>query len=384
MTPHIAALIVAAGRGSRAGGGLPKQYRALGGATVLRRALTAFVSHPGITRTVAVIHPDDEAHFSASSAGLDVTWTAGGATRQDSVLRGLRSLADSGATHVLIHDGARPLVSKKIIADVIHALVTAEGAAPGLAIADSLKHVSHGSIMSTVPRDHLWRVQTPQGFVLRSILAAHEAAAGQALTDDAAVAEAAGLTVAIVAGDDDNLKITTADDLAHAERLLTLRTADVRTGSGFDVHRFSPGDHVWLCGVKVPHSHGLDGHSDADAGLHALTDALLGALGDGDIGAHFPPTDPQWKGADSSEFLRHAADLLTRRGGVLAHADVTLICERPKISLHRGAMVQRIADILQVAPDRVSVKATTTEQLGFTGRREGLAAQAVVTIRLPL
>jgi 2-C-methyl-D-erythritol 4-phosphate cytidylyltransferase / 2-C-methyl-D-erythritol 2,4-cyclodiphosphate synthase len=240
-----------------------------------------------------------------------------------------------------------------------------------------------GRIAGTLDRSGLWRALTPQGFRFEAILAAHEDAAGRDLTDDAAVAEAAGLPVALVESSEENFKVTTADDLARAERMMMLRLGDVRTGQGFDVHAFGPGDHVWLCGVALPHDHGLVGHSDADVGLHALTDALLGAIGAGDIGSHFPPSDPQWRGASSDRFLRHAADLVARAGGIVAHVDVTLICERPKVGPHRAAMAERIAAILCVARERVSVKATTTERLGFTGRGEGIAAQAVATVRLP-
>jgi 2-C-methyl-D-erythritol 4-phosphate cytidylyltransferase / 2-C-methyl-D-erythritol 2,4-cyclodiphosphate synthase len=285
---------------------------------------------------------------------------------------------------VLIHDGARPFLDRGTIDRVIAALADAPAVVPALKLADTVKRAEDGRVLETVERAQLWRAQTPQGFRYREILAAHRAANGLDLPDDAAVAEHAGLAVRLVAGSEDNVKVTTAEDLARGERAAAGRLGDVRTGQGFDVHAFGPGDHVWLCGVKVPHDRGLIGHSDADCGLHALTDAVLGALGAGDIGVHFPPSDPQWRGAPSHRFLRHAADLVAQAGGGIAHVDVTLICERPKIGPHRAAMVARIAEILGVDPKRVSVKATTTETLGFTGRGEGMAAQAIATLRLPL
>ncbi len=297
---------------------------------------------------------------------------------------GLEALAtDGGCDRVLIHDAARPLVDAAIIAAVIAALERTPGAIAAVPVADTLKRGADGTVTGTVDRNGLWRAQTPQGFRFADILRAHRAAAGLALTDDAAVAERVGLAVALVPANEENFKVTTPEDLTRAARVLTASLGDIRTGTGFDVHRFTDGDFVTLCGLRVPHDQGLDGHSDADVGLHALTDAILGALAAGDIGSHFPPSDPQWRGADSAKFLRHAAHLVAARGGVIAHTDLTIICERPKIGPHRAAMAARIADILGIAPDRVSVKATTTERLGFTGRGEGIAAQAVATIRLP-
>jgi len=296
---------------------------------------------------------------------------------------GLESLTEIDPDVVAIHDGARPFIEAALIDRVLDAIEHAPGAIPALAVADTLKRGRDGRIVETVDRSQLWRAQTPQAFRFREILAAHRAAAGLELSDDAAVAERAGLAVSLVAGSESNLKVTAPDDLARAEGMLMARLGDIRTGQGFDVHPLGPGDHVWLCGIKVPHERALIGHSDADVGLHAITDAILGALSAGDIGQHFPPSDPRWRGAASDQFLRHAAGLVAQRGGRIAHVDVTLICERPKVSPHRTAMVARIAEILGLAPDRVSVKATTTEKLGFTGREEGIAAQAIATIRLP-
>ena len=379
------ALVLAAGRGVRFGGTLPKQYLALGGASVLRHAVTAFATHPRIDGVQVAIRPEDRNEYDRAVAGLDLPPPVpGGAERQDSVRLGLEALATLKPARVLIHDGARPLPDAAMIDRVLDALDRAPAAIPGLPVGDTLKRVADGVITGTVDRNGLWRVQTPQGFHFDAILAAHRAAAGRALTDDAAVAEAAGIAPLIVAGSEDNVKITTTDDLAAAERLIAARLGDIRVGQGFDVHPFGPGDGLMVCGLWVPHSAGVVGHSDADVGLHALTDAMLGAIGAGDIGMHFPPGDPQWKGASSDRFLAHAAALLRARGGGIAALDVTIICERPRVGPHRGAMVERIAAIAGIAPDRVSVKATTTEKLGFTGRGEGIAAQAVATVRLPL
>ena len=379
------ALILAAGRGSRFGGTLPKQYLPLGGAVVLRHAVDAFARHPRIDGIQVVIRPEDRNVYDHALAGIDLPPPVlGGAERQDSVRLGLEALAPRKPARVLIHDGARPFAAAALIGRVIDALDRAPAAIPGLPVGDTIKRVADGVITGTVDRSGLWRVQTPQGFHFDAILAAHRAAAGLALTDDAAVAEAAGIAPVMVAGHEGNLKITTMDDLAAAERLLAARSADIRVGQGFDVHPFGPGDGLMICGVWVPHNAGVVGHSDADVGLHALTDAVLGAIGAGDIGMHFPPSDPQWKGASSDRFLAHAVGLVRARGGSIAQLDVTIICERPKIGPHRAAMVERIVGITGIAADRVSVKATTTEKLGFTGRGEGIAAQAVATVRLPL
>jgi 2-C-methyl-D-erythritol 4-phosphate cytidylyltransferase/2-C-methyl-D-erythritol 2,4-cyclodiphosphate synthase len=379
---ETAALIVAAGRGYRLGGALPKQYLPLTGRPVLRHSLETFARHPAIDAVRVVIHRDDLSLYEQAARGLDLLPPVeGGATRQDSVRLGLESLGEVKPVRVLIHDAARPFADAGLIQRMVDALAATPGAIPALPVADTIKRGVEGLIVETVDRHALWRAQTPQAFRYGEILAAHRAAAGQELTDDAAVAEAAGLAVALVQGAEENFKVTTEADLSRAERLLA-PAFDIRCGNGYDVHRFGPGSQVMLCGVAVPHDQGLEGHSDADVGLHALTDAILGAIGAGDIGQHFPPSDPRWRGADSSRFLAHAASLVAERGGRLLSLDVTLICERPKVGPHRAAMVARIAEILGLEPSRVSVKATTTEGLGFTGRREGIAAQATATVAL--
>jgi 2-C-methyl-D-erythritol 4-phosphate cytidylyltransferase/2-C-methyl-D-erythritol 2,4-cyclodiphosphate synthase len=381
---NCAALIVAAGRGQRFGGSEPKQYAPLKGEPLLRRTLKAFRGHPDIGEIAVAIHPDDKALFQAAAAGLaGVTFVVGGATRQESVRLGLEALAGKAPDLVLIHDGARPVIGPGLIDRVLAGLTSAEGVLPVVPVVDTLKRVDGkpvdgAAVVATVARENLVRAQTPQGFRFSAILAAHRANAGDAMTDDAGVMERAGHRVVIVAGDETNIKVTTMDDLARVNAMLS----ETRTGSGFDVHKFGPGDAVMLCGVRVPHSHGLEGHSDADVALHAATDAVLGAIGAGDIGLHFPPSDPKWRGAASHQFLRHAHELLTARGGSLVHLDVTIICERPKVGPHRDAMVNEMAKILGVTADRISVKATTTEGLGFTGRQEGIAAQALATVRV--
>ncbi|WP_439611016.1 bifunctional 2-C-methyl-D-erythritol 4-phosphate cytidylyltransferase/2-C-methyl-D-erythritol 2,4-cyclodiphosphate synthase [Reyranella sp.] len=382
---RVTALIVAAGRGSRFGGPLPKQYALLAGQPVLRRTIVAFHA-AGIDRVEVVIGPGDDAHYAAATDGLDLPAPIqGGASRQQSVLNGLEALAGNPPDLVAIHDAARPFVrGAEIEACLAAASVEGiDGAVLGIPLADTLKRVGDGNaVTETVPRRDLWRAQTPQVFRFAPLLAAHRAAAplaaaeATALTDDAAVAERAGLKVVMVAGSDDNRKITTAED-----RLST--RMETPTALGFDVHGFGPGTAVMLGGVAVPHSQALAGHSDADVALHALTDAVLGTIGAGDIGKHFPPSDPQWRGASSDRFLRHAVDLVTARGGRIVHLDVTIVCEAPKVGPHRDAIVRSIARIADIAPDRVSVKATTTEGLGFTGRREGVAAQALATVELP-
>ena len=376
--PLTAALIVAAGRSVRAGGELPKQYRALGGKPLLRWSAEAFARHPAIGPIHVVVAEGEEARAAAILEGLPVSVGTGGESRQASVKRGLSQLSVHAPRHVLIHDAARPLLSARLIDRVLDGLGEAPGACPALPVVDSLRRGA-AMIEGEVPRDGLWRVQTPQGFDYTLISAAHDAAAMGA-TDDAEVLRAAGHNVRIVEGDERAMKVTLPQDFETAARLLDWATM---TGSGYDVHRFGAGDHVWLCGVPVAHGQGLVGHSDADVGLHALTDAILGALGDGDIGTHFPPSDPQWRGASSDRFLEHAAKLVSAAGGRILHCDVTLICEAPKIGPHRPAMLGRLAEILKDHSPRLSVKATTTEGLGFTGRREGIAAQALATIRLP-
>lgn len=379
------ALVVAAGRGRRFGGETPKQYLDLGGRPVLRHSLATFAAHPGVDAVRVVIHPDDRGLYDAAASGLGLMEpTPGGASRQESARLGLESLAADPPDLVLIHDGARPFIDADSINRVISALGTVPGAIAAVPVNDTIKRAggdSGSQVQATIDRAGLWRAQTPQGFRYAEILAAHRAVSGQELTDDAAVAERAGLTVSLVMGGEENVKITTFADLARAARRFE-GAAETRVGSGFDVHRFGPGDHVNLCGIPVPHTHGLIGHSDADVALHALTDALLGTVAAGDIGRHFPPSDARWKGAASDIFLRHAAGLVRGLGGTITSVDLTLICERPKIGPHRAAMTERVAAILEISASRVSIKATTTEGLGFTGRQEGIAAQATATISL--
>ncbi len=376
------ALVLAAGRGERLGAGPPKQYRPLGGQPMLRRSLSAFSRHPRIGGVRTLIRPGDLGLFEDATAGLDLMPPVeGGPTRQDSCLRGLESLADRPPARVVIHDGARPLVDADTIDRVLDALDRAPGAIAALPANDTMKLATEDvTVAATVDRRMLWRAQTPQGFDYPAILEAHRAAAGRGLTDDAAVAEAAGLTVVLVRGSEQNLKVTTDDEFRRAERLIA--GGEIHVGTGFDVHRFGPGDHIVLCGVTIPYERGLVGHSDADVGLHALTDAILGAIGASDIGTHFPQTDPRWKGEDSATFLRHAAALVAERGGMIRHLDLTVICERPKISVYREAMQARIAEIVGIDTSRVSVKATTTEGLGATGHNKGIAAQAAATVAL--
>jgi 2-C-methyl-D-erythritol 4-phosphate cytidylyltransferase/2-C-methyl-D-erythritol 2,4-cyclodiphosphate synthase len=381
--PSIAVLIVAAGSGERAGSSLPKQFRRLHGVPMLRRAVAALAHAVPSALLQVVIGAGQDGQAETALAGIaHLPFVAGGATRQESVRRGLEALEPHMPDLVLIHDAARPFVSQKLVGNLIAALDGgADAAIPLLAVADTLKREKDGGSWETIPRDGLFRAQTPQAFRFRTVLAAHRKFAATPVTDDMALAELAGIKIAAVAGEDINFKITRAEDFQLAEQLLA-GASEFRTGFGLDAHRFAPGDHVWLCGVKIPHEASLAGHSDADAGLHALTDAILGAIGQGDIGQHFPPTDDKWRGAPSSLFLEHAARLVRDAGGEIIHCDVTLICERPKVSPHRDAMRARIAEILAVDIDRVSVKATTTEGMGFTGRKEGLAAQAVATVCL--
>jgi len=376
-----AAIILAAGRGQRAGGDLPKQWQKLAGRRVIDWTLDVFCAAPGIDKVLVVLHPDDLPVF-IPPQGVSVT--TGGATRDASVRHGLEALAGQNITKVLIHDVARPCTLPQIIADVLNALDHAPAAAPGLAVTDALWRADGQAVAAMVARDGLFRAQTPQGFHFAPLLEAHRAHQGSA-ADDVEVARAAGLKIVITPGHADNLKITTPEDFARADRILKGqgKAMDIRLGNGYDVHRFGPGDHVTLCGVRISHGRGLVGHSDADVGMHAVTDALYGALAMGDIGRHFPPSDPQWKGAASDIFLRHAAALVLENGFQISNIDCTLVCEYPKIGPHAAAMQAMMASVMGISPTRVSVKATTSERLGFTGREEGIAALATAALVKP-
>ncbi len=380
----VAALIVAAGRGTRVGATIPKQYLTVAGTPILRWTIDAFASHPNVDMVQVAIHPKDRPYYDAAIDGLDIlNPVAGGASRQESVRLGLESLMVHGPEKVLIHDGARPFPDAALINRVISVLDDVPAALAALPVSDTLKReAGDGFAGDTVERTGLWRAQTPQGFRFPAILDAHRKMQGQELTDDAAVAEGAGLAVKLVAGSEENFKVTEPEDIQRAERHLGSLGGETRVGTGFDVHRFGPGNQVTLCGVSIPHDQSLAGHSDADVAMHALTDAILGAIGAGDIGVHFPPTNPQWKGAPSHIFLAKAGSLVTKAHGNINNLDVTIICEAPKIAPHQHVMAERVAEILKIDVGRVSVKATTTECLGFTGRGEGIAAQATATIRL--
>jgi 2-C-methyl-D-erythritol 4-phosphate cytidylyltransferase/2-C-methyl-D-erythritol 2,4-cyclodiphosphate synthase len=375
---RIAAILVAAGSGSRFAAETPKQFLSLAGKPVIRHAAEALAEHVGILQPVGDADP-----IEAALAGVPhLPPVPGGATRQESVRAGLEALAAQAPDVVLVHDAARPLIPKGTIPTLLAALEHAPGAIPAIPVADTLKRVADGLITATAPRDGLFRAQTPQAFRFPVLLAAHRAGAAESATDDASLLEAAGQTVAIVPGSEDNIKLTYPEDLRRLERAMTANLIP-RVGTGFDVHVLETGRRLVLCGVPIQHDKGLVGHSDADVGIHALCDAIYGALAEGDIGRHFPPSEATWKDADSARFLAHAAGRIAARHGVLANADVTLVCERPKIAPHAAAMAVRLAGILGVDPSRISVKATTTEKLGFTGRGEGIAAQAVATILLP-
>src|SRR5579864_3380340 len=384
----VAAVIVAAGRGERAGGTVPKQYRPLAGSPAIRATLAAFCTHPQIDLVQPVIHLADADLFGAAQAGLGKLGkpVAGGATRQISVRSGLDALQVHAPELVLIHDAARPFLTGALIDRAIEAGRRHGAAVPGLAVADTVKVVDQDlAVTETLDRSRLRTVQTPQAFGFALIAEAHrraEAAGRDDFTDDAALAEWAGHRVSIFEGEAGNVKLTTNEDFARAE-ILRSALADVRTGNGFDVHAFADGDHVMLGGVRIPHSRGVTGHSDADVALHALVDAILGALAEGDIGQHFPPSDPQWKGAASDRFLAFACERVRARGGMIANLDVTIVCEAPRVSPHRDAMRARIAAIAGVSLGRVAIKATTSEKLGFTGRGEGIVAMATATLRLP-
>ncbi len=388
MAGRVAAVVVAAGRGSRAGGDVPKVYQKLGGGEpMIRLSLSLFAGHGKIDLVQPVVHADDIALYDAAAAGLDLLKPVfGGATRQASVRAGLEALAAHRPEIVLVHDAARPFASPALVSRTVAG--AASGAAiPGIALADTVKAVdASGRVAQTLERAQLRAIQTPQGFQFSTLLEVHRraAAAGREdFSDDAALMEWAGHSVNVFEGEAGNVKLTTPEDFSRAEVLSLAALADVRTGSGYDVHAFGAGDHVMLGGVRIPHVRGLTGHSDADAVLHALVDAILGALAEGDIGAHFPPGDPQWKGAPSDKFLQFAAERVRARSGLIAHLDVTIISETPRIAPHRDAMRQRIAAIAGISVERVAVKATTSEKLGFIGRGEGIAAMATATIRLP-
>jgi 2-C-methyl-D-erythritol 4-phosphate cytidylyltransferase/2-C-methyl-D-erythritol 2,4-cyclodiphosphate synthase len=387
MAGAVAAVIVAAGRGSRAGGGVSKPYRQLAGVPMIRMSLALFSGHKQIEFVQPVVHPDDAALYDNAVTGMTLLPPVfGGATRQASVRAGLEALAPRRPDIVLVHDAARPFASAALISRAIAG--GAQGAAiPGLPVTDTIKTIdASGRVEATLDRAQLRAVQTPQGFRFASLLDAHRRAAEAGrddFSDDAALMEWAGADVAVFAGEPGNVKLTTAQDFAQAEALRLAALSDIRIGNGFDVHAFGDGDHVTLGGIKIPHPRGLSGHSDADVALHALVDAILGALADGDIGVHFPPSDPQWRGASSDRFLKFAVERVCARGGMIAHLDLTIVCEAPRIGAYRDAMREQIAALAVLPLDRVAVKATTSEKLGFTGRGEGIAAFATATVRLP-
>lgn len=378
------ALIVAAGRGHRTGRDLPKQYIDLAGKTVLARTVDMFLNHAGIDQVCVVIHADDEPLYSGAMADREVLpWVAGGDSRQASVKNGLEALAPLRPTRVLIHDAARPFVTARLINRCVTALDGDDAVLPALPLADTLKTVAEDRVTGTLDRNQIVAAQTPQSFRFEPILAAHRTFSHIDATDDIGLAELAGMPIRTVDGEPGNFKITTPEDVTKAEKQMTEQLTDIRTGQGFDVHAFVADRELWLGGIQIPHDRGLKGHSDADVALHAVTDALLGAIAAGDIGVHFPPSDDRWRNAGSHVFLSHAGDLIAAKGGQISHIDLTIICEEPKINPHRPAMITRIADILGIVESRISIKGTTTEKLGFTGRREGIAAQAIATVRLP-
>ena len=375
------ALIVSAGRGRRISGITPKQYLPLGGETILSKTARIFIDHSEIDAVRIVIHPDDQELYDAAISGLTLLSPVhGGAERQDSVRKGLESLEEFSPMNVLIHDSVRPFVSHTLIDRILNLLEDGKGCVPGLPIMDAIKMVDDGQIVKSLERPKTWRIQTPQGFRFTQILAAHRSLIGNNLADDAAVAEAYGLSVEVVQGSLDNEKITSKEDLEKAMQKHSLKLPDIRVGNGYDVHRFSKGDFVTICGINIPFSFALEGHSDADVGLHALTDAILGALGKGDIGEYFPSTDEQWKNGSSDIFLKHAGEILSSMNGSVQNLDITIICEEPKISPYRDEMKNNVSAILSISPSRVNVKGKTNERLGFIGRKEGIAAQATATI----
>lgn len=390
IEPVDVVVLVAAGRGSRAGDGIPKQYRSLLGTPVMTHTIRALQRGMPGTRILPVIHPDDEELFGKSVVDFQnlLPVVYGGKTRQESVLNALAALALSlnnmPVRRVYIHDAARPFVGKKLVRAMQQSFEGGAAAVvPVLPVVDSVVRIDEANNSEAVDRAGLYAVQTPQAFEFNAIWSAHQAATDNTFTDDASVFQANGGKVSYCAGSEHNFKLTTSDDFKKAARFMNSSLTDVRTGGGFDVHRFDDGDHLWLCGVKIPFNHSLKGHSDADVALHALTDAVLASIADGDIGTHFPPTDERWRGASSDKFLSFAANRVKARGGIISHLSVTIICERPKVGPHMQAMRERIAEITNIDVDRVSVQATTTEKLGFTGRGEGIAAQAQATVRLP-
>jgi 2-C-methyl-D-erythritol 4-phosphate cytidylyltransferase/2-C-methyl-D-erythritol 2,4-cyclodiphosphate synthase len=388
MAPLVAAIVVAAGRGLRAGGGPPKQYRVIGGEPVIRASLSLMAWHGEVGAVLPVINPEHKAAYEDASRGLKLLPPVfGGATRQASVRAGLEALVPAKPDIVLVHDAARPFCTSALVSRAIAACVKYSAAIPALEVSDTIKSVDDAGFVTATPdRAHLRSIQTPQAFAYGALLDAHRRAAQAGrddFPDDAALAEWAGMKVAVFAGESGNTKLTTEDDFARAEARRISSLADLRVGSGIDVHAFGPGDHVMLGGVRIPHEHGLTGHSDADVALHSLVDAILGALTDGDIGMHFPPNDLRWRGASSDQFLAFAAERVRSRGGRIAHLDLTIVCESPRLDTHRDAIRARIAAIADIAIERVAVKATTSEKLGFTGRGEGIAAFATATVRLP-
>jgi 2-C-methyl-D-erythritol 4-phosphate cytidylyltransferase/2-C-methyl-D-erythritol 2,4-cyclodiphosphate synthase len=388
MAIRVAAVIVAAGRGTRTGMAYPKQYRTINGAPIVRDSIRVFAAHPQVDVVQPVIHADDAARFAAATAGLNLAKPVpGGATRQGSVRAGLEALEASAPQIVLVHDAARPFVSDALVSRAIAAASQHGAAIPALPVTDTVKLVDGQDIVTaTLDRSHLRTVQTPQAFAYGALLDAHRRAAAEGredFSDDAALAEWAGLRVSVFAGEKGNVKMTTAEDFSRAEAELAASLGDVRTGIGYDIHAFEEGDHIWLGGIRIPHRKKLSGHSDADVALHALVDAILGALADGDIGVHFPPTDETWRGASSDKFLAFAVERVKQRGGAISHLDVAIVAEAPKVNPRRDEMRARIAQIAGISIDRVGVKATTNEKLGALGREEGIAAMATATIRLP-
>jgi 2-C-methyl-D-erythritol 4-phosphate cytidylyltransferase / 2-C-methyl-D-erythritol 2,4-cyclodiphosphate synthase len=387
----VAAVIVAGGSGLRAGGGTPKQYHLIGGKPVIWWTLKTFLDHPNISHVQTVVGAGHEDMFAEATRGLSLPLLViGGATRQESSRFGLEACAQLNFSKVIIHDAARPFVSMALINDVIAELDRSDAVIPGLPVADTMKFAPGGVITKTIDRSAMWFVQTPQGFQFDKILDAHRLAArneASGMTDDAAVAEYAGMTVRIIAGEQRNKKLTTMADVEAANadmgKAMFVDRPDIRMGQGIDFHVFAPGKSIVLCGVKIPHTHKLKGHSDADVALHALTDAILGAIGEGDIGVHFPPSDAQWKDADSAVFVEEAMTLLEARGGVLANVDITILAEAPKVNPHIADMKAVLSPLLRISVDRIAIKATTTEKLGSIGRKEGMAAFAIATVRLP-